>query len=318
MQKNPAILLGILLPLLHCNYSQASCGSAFCVINTDWTTQGMKDDVNQVKIEVRTEFIDQSSLRRGSHGIDRSQDSEDTLETKTINRNVLTTIDYSATKNWSFTALLPVVNKFHSHVNDPHGVAQVASWSFSRMGDIKLLTTYRLDNNDTNDNLGFRAGIKLPTGDYQVTNTEGAIAERALQPGTGSTDFIVGAYYSSTGFTHNASFFTEASMQSAVMTNDAFRPGNQYQLSSGYKQPITQRINAILQLNSIVKQRDSGFNAEPALSGLKSIYVTPGLSFSVNKDWQAYSYLQLPVYRYVNGIQLSAEASLIAGVTFKY
>ena len=255
---------------------------------------------------------------RGSHQINAHEDGEDTLEKRTINRNLLTTIYYTANKNWSFSALLPVVEKYHSHVNNPQGAIQNESWSFSRLGDIKLVSTYRLDAKDEPYNLGFRAGLKLPTGSYQVANAAGTIAERALQPGTGSSDLIFGVFYSSVGFTHDASWFLETSAQSSMMTSKEFRPGNQYQLSTGYKQPFTKDLSVTLQINATSKDADSGINAEPLLSGSKSVYITPGISYSVTKDWLTYLDGQFPVYRYVNGIQLSADASLIAGFTFRY
>ena len=42
---------------------------------------------------------------------------------------------------------------------------------------------------------GLLAGVKLPTGKTNVTNDEGAVAERTLQPGTGTTDLLIGAYF---------------------------------------------------------------------------------------------------------------------------
>ncbi len=35
---------------------------------------------------------------------------------------------------------------------------------------------------------GVALGLKLPTGSFTVTNSEGVAAERMLQPGTGTTD----------------------------------------------------------------------------------------------------------------------------------
>ena len=43
----------------------------------------------------------------------------------------------------------------------------------------------------------FTFGLKLPTGKYDVTNDEGEQAERTLQPGTGTTDLLLGYYWNS-------------------------------------------------------------------------------------------------------------------------
>ena len=42
---------------------------------------------------------------------------------------------------------------------------------------------------------GLQFGIKLPTGKFDVANDEGEVAERSLQPGSGTTDAILGAFY---------------------------------------------------------------------------------------------------------------------------
>ena len=41
-------------------------------------------------------------------------------------------------------------------------------------------------------NAGITFGLKLPTGKFDVANDRGDKAERSLQPGTGTTDLIVG------------------------------------------------------------------------------------------------------------------------------
>ena len=43
---------------------------------------------------------------------------------------------------------------------------------------------------------GLSFGLKLPTGEFDVRNAMGALAERSLQPGTGTTDLLLGAFYS--------------------------------------------------------------------------------------------------------------------------
>src|SRR5690349_15339673 len=43
---------------------------------------------------------------------------------------------------------------------------------------------------------GVNFGLKLPTGRIDVRNDEGELAERSLQPGSGTTDAVLAAYYS--------------------------------------------------------------------------------------------------------------------------
>jgi hypothetical protein len=165
---------------------------------------------------------------------------------------------------------------------------------------------------------GLTFGVKLPTGDYRVQNGDGTQAERALQPGTGSTDLVYGAFYSAAALTSESSWWVQALIQQAVMTQDDFRPGNQYQLNLGYRQPLGSSLRGLLQLNTLVKSRDSGAEAEADLSGSTSVFLSPGLSYSVARDLEFYGFVQLPIYRYVNGVQLSANRAWVFGLTTRF
>ncbi len=77
-------------------------------------------------------------------------------------------------------------------------------------------------------------------------------------------------------------------------------------------------FRGLLQLNTLVKGRDLGGEAEPELSGSKTVFLSPGLSYSITRDAELCGFLQLPIYRYVNGIQLSASHALVFGITTRF
>src|SRR5204862_1030604 len=141
----------------------------------------------------------------------------DTTELRTINRNLLTTLDYTVSKNWAVSVSAPVVSRSHSHIDDPKGAAggpTFEKWDFSRIGDTRVLGMYRFDNEKNPVvSQGLIFGLKLPTGSYRISNADGAVAERALQPGTGSTDFVLGGYYSAPGIHLDSSWFVQALYQ---------------------------------------------------------------------------------------------------------
>jgi hypothetical protein len=66
------------------------------------------------------------------------------------------------------------------------------------------------------------------------------------------------------------------------------------------------------------KSRDSGAEAEPELSGSTNVFVSPGLSWSASRDLELYGFVQLPVYRYVNGVQLSANRAYVIGASMRF
>ena len=59
MNKELAALGGGLALALSAGGAQASCGSAFCVLNTEWATQGLASEPGSFRLDERFEFIDQ-------------------------------------------------------------------------------------------------------------------------------------------------------------------------------------------------------------------------------------------------------------------
>jgi hypothetical protein len=53
------------------------------------------------------------------------------------------------------------------------------------------------------------------------------------------------------------------------------------------------------------------------LSG-RTYSLTPGLSYTIAADTQLYGLLQLPIYQYVNGEQLTANSSYSAGISHRF
>src|SRR6266567_8075447 len=137
MKKQFAIVCGLaLLP----GAARASCGSAFCVLNTNWATQGVAAEPGTARLDERFEFVDQKHLQSGTKRISQADDTADTTELRTINRNLLTTLDYTVSKNWAVSVSVPVVSRSHSHIADPAGAAggpTFEKWDFTRVGDTR-------------------------------------------------------------------------------------------------------------------------------------------------------------------------------------
>src|SRR6266568_4282075 len=271
MKKPFAIVCGLAL-LPAAGASQASCGSAFCVLNTNWATQGVTANPGTARLDMRFEFVDQKHLQSGTKRISQAEDTADTTELRTINRNLLTTLDYTLSRNWAVSVSVPVVDRSHSHIADPTGAATFEKWDFTKVGDTRALGMYRFDN-EKNPVVtqGLIFGLKLPTG---------------------STDAVLGGYYSAPGIHQDSSWFVQALYQQAVNTKEQYKPGNQFQLNVGYRHPLGHDWQALLQVNSLIKGKDSGANAEPDLSGSKSVFLSPGLIYSLTHDLQLYSFVQ--------------------------
>lgn len=312
------VVTAALLAVISVAPGYASCGSAFCVLNTSWDMQESAAAAGQTRLDLRYEYIDQKHLRSGNSGISASDSTGDTTEQRTVNRNLLVALDHALSSRWGMSASLPVVDRFHSHIKDPADTAQRETWRFSQVGDARLIGRFQFGPPGTTGNYGLQFGLKLPTGDYRVANAEGTLAERALQPGTGSSDWILGGYYSYRPHHLGPSWFIHGLYQSAFATRDGFRPGDQLSVTGGVRYPFGTGLAGLFQVNALYRRRDSGVNAEPDLSGGEFVFASPGLSYAVTADTQVYGFVQLPLYRYVNGTQLAADASWVVGLSTRF
>jgi hypothetical protein len=304
--------------------AHASCGSAFCMVNTAWSAQGAWTEPG-TRIDLRYEYINQDQPRSGKDKVGVGEIPRDHDEIRTVNRNWVAALDHAFSANWGVNVSMPVVDRFHQHIhNDPDtGDQEVETWDFSSLGDIRVLGRYQFgghqhDGDARLDAWGLNFGLKLPTGKFHERNIDGELAERTLQPGTGTTDAIIGAYFSRMLPLRNLSWFTQALYQTPLNDREDYKPGNRFGLDLGTRYEAADRVGLMLQLNYLQKGRDKGLQAEPEDSGGTFLYLSPGASWDVAKDLQVYGFVQLPVYQKVNGVQLTADYSFVAGLSMRF
>jgi hypothetical protein len=301
----------------------ASCGSTFCAINTAWDTQGAWVQPGW-RLDVRYEHVNQNQPRHGNNKIAVGAIPEEHDEVRTNNRNWLTSLDYTFNADWGMNVLLPVVKRTHKHLENDFdtGEQMPEKWDFRKLGDARVAGRYRIATVEGADHtlgtLGLNFGLKLPTGSTNVKNSDGERAERSLQPGSGTTDAFVGLYYSQLLPMKSLSWFTQAVVQRPLNTDEGYRPGARLALDGGLRYDLTDRFSLMLQLNGLVKARDSGSNAEPDNSGGKSLFVGPGASFALTQDVRLYGFAQVPIYQYVNGVQLGVKTGVVLGLSARF
>lgn len=294
----------------------ASCGSAFCSVNTDWDTQTPWND-NATRLDLRMEFIPQNQLRAGANKTRASGEPGEHDEIKTYNRNFIANLSHSISPTLALALQVPFVSRNHSHLSNHAAGPEMESWDFTRLGDVHVLAHLRLDNAQSpRDNAyGLTGGIKLPTGSIKVRNAMGEIAERTLQPGTGTTDFLAGGFAS--GRIEQANWHTQVRWQHALSRRQDYRTGDSVQLDVGINYPIGE-VQVLAQFNLLWRGRDSGANAESADSGGRYIYFSPGLAVPIGRDIQLYGLVQLPLLQDVQGSQLTADWAATLGLTMRF
>lgn len=300
--------------------AQASCGSAFCSINTDWGagTTGLSEGST---LDLRYENIRQDQPRAGSRKIAVGAIPHHHDEVSTLNRNLVATYSHTWASGWGISATLPFVDRDHLHLHNHRGAQIPEQWNFREVGDVRVTGRYQryLEGSDAAPRMaGMFLGLKLPTGRTSISNAAGDVAERSLQPGTGTTDLIAGAIYHQQLAASGAAWFAQAQLQAPLNSHDNFRPGAQLALDVGYAHPFTERLSGVVQLNALAKRRDSGSEAEPADSGGRSLFLSPGLSYKLGEMFRIYGYYQHPLHQHVNGVQLTAARAVVLGVSTRF
>jgi hypothetical protein len=301
--------------------AMASCGSAFCTVNTEWTSETAAGTPGGT-FDLRYENIDQNQPRTGTRKLRVGEIPRHHDEVSTKNDNLVATYSRTFQSGWGFSLVAPIVARDHLHIHNHQGQPLEERWKFTELGDVRATGRYQTSvggaDSATPSKAGLIFGLKLPTGRINVANDEGEVAERSLQPGTGTTDAIVGAYYQQDLLQRGASWFAQAQYQHALNSRDQFKPGAQLSVDLGYGQSVADKLSAVVQLNVVVKARHRGANAEPEDSGGRFVFLSPGLSYAVSDNMRAYAFFQQPLYQHVNGVQLTARHALLVGVTTRF
>ena len=327
--------------LLCATNAYASCGSTFCAVDTHWDTQGLANDEG-LRIDLRYSYAKANKLRYGnSYATLAASDGSGRGELenmRTINRVLDFDVDYVVSDKWNLAVDLPFIMRDHTHTLDyNNGVSNgsvVQQAKFNQLGDMQVVGKYKFDSDDHHAGSGIRLGLKLPTGSIDQTMTPQDptkppgtpyVLDRSSQPGSGSTDIILGAYYHHDSANTPWGWFASGQLQSAVSTRNDYRPGNGMNLDAGVHYAFSAALTGLLQLNTQVKQRDGGLLANPTHSGGHSLNLSPGLSYAVVPRTRLYSFVQLPIVQYVNGDasdpdlrQLTAPWSFSIGISHSY
>ena len=315
--------------------ANASCGSAFCSVNTQWDTQGLSSDEG-LRVDLRYSYAKADKLRARSTKInpDAASGSDAEIEDKrTINQLLNIDAVYTINSLWNIEFGLPVVTRDHTHTFDSSVSGPFTQQAnFDALGDIRVVGRYKFDLGSLSSGSGIRFGLKLPTGAINKTMTPPDPAnpavsyplERSSQPGTGSTDAILGAYYFRNLPSSDWGWFVSAQAQSAIATRDNFKPGGLLGLDLGAHYAITPTLSALLQLNAQHRARDTGINANVA-SGGYSWNLSPGLSYALTTQTQIYGVVQVALKQYVNtdpadaaSGQLTAPWSVAVGIGHRF
>jgi hypothetical protein len=305
------------------------------------------------RITTEYDYINQDQLRSGTSEILPSQvaainnaGGNQEIEHDTINRYLNVDISYAPSANWNFKLLVPYIDRSHStyaESTNPLTQADLSGSTITGFGDIKFITSYQ--GLLPTHNLGIQLGVKLPTGDYGGPNANGTgivgrnptpfttgpnsqipspgnLVDTSLQPGTGSTDVFIGAYYYK-AVSQNFDAFINGQFQSSVaheldQTGADYRPGNQVTVSFGLRYETNPKWVPQVQVNLTTKSPDQGALADTTDTAGTVAYLSPGITTMVAKNLHVYGFVQVPVYSNLDGYQLFPHWTATVGASYAF
>ncbi len=299
----------------------ASCGTAYCPLNTHkhLNTGGLE-------VSVSREYINQNRIFVGEEKSFIGAISGHHDEIQTINERTTVKFQYGLSNALGVNVELPFVHREHSHIHNHMGTPIHESWNFSGFGDMVVTgqAGFNLGQSEKAAALSFLAGAKLATGVTDAANAEGDAAEITLQPGSGSTDFLFGFNFhkplfnvgSAAGDVHSLMPINfGVTYQLSGEGKEDFRFGNVAQAHLGTEYQILPRATLLFQGNLRHQTFGEEDGSQDDNSGGTWIYASPGLGVQFSDLFSGFTYLQLPVYINVHGIQQVSKMNLLFGLS---
>jgi hypothetical protein len=211
--------------------------------------------------------------------------------------------------------------------DDPHGghgapdapLPEDRQYRTDGFGDTLVGVRYALLGTSAH-RLSAGLAVKLPTGASEIPNTfDGGLHDPMLQPGTGSLDYLVSAQYVRT--TGGPLSWTASASQQFTTGNDLeYRFGDETIVGVGVTRTLRAvysraQVAASVQVKAHVRGRSSYLGADVPSTGNRMVILSPGLRVTTTGGMGFYAYLQLPVYRHVNDVQLATRSALLTGIS---
>jgi hypothetical protein len=321
-----ARLLPIVLVVAAAPQLALACATCGCTLSSD-AAMGYSA-LPGWRLSVEYDYIHQDELRSGTRSVSTVPDGNE-LERETLNRYITTGLSYSPNSSWNINLLVPYVGRTHSTYGEFDSSQPLPELSTSRsssLGDMRLIGSYQ--GLLATKNLGIQLGVKFPTGhygtavDFNAGPNVGTPLDASLQPGTGSTDIILGAYYYQ-AISQDFDMFANAQFQSAVAHHmdepgNDYRPGNSTTVSFGLRYERIPQWVPQLQVNLLHKSRDQGALADVQSTAGNVAYLSPGITAKLLTNLHVYAFVQLPIYSNLYGYQLFPRWTGSVGLSYAF
>ena len=201
----------------------------------------------------------------------------------------------------------------------------------SGVGDIALMGRYtflKQENPETTNVMAGLFGIKFSTGRTDAKTADNKeYLDSHLQPGTGSTDYLLGL-----SFSHSLERFSvSANLLGTITTEGKFGDtthtfgnalnydaGAKYRVYPGAFSPMKPQFFLALGINGELREREKIDGDTVPDSGGNTTYLSPGLQLVLAPHWVIELSYQHAVYHKLNGTQLGEAYKAVSGVTYLF
>jgi hypothetical protein len=318
MRERIVILAAAAIAMAGAPATVLACSSCGCSLSSDWSSQGIAPSGEGFRFDFRFDYFNQDELRGGTHAVNRGSlevPNDREIQQTTINRNYALGFDYSPDVDWGVNLQLPYFNRYHTTIAE--GDTEISTSHTQSIGDVRLVGRYLGLTEDKS--IGLQLGFKFATGSFDNNFIAGPQAgqplDRGLQPGTGTTDLLVGAFNFG-ALSRDWDYFAQGMLQQPLNSRDGFRPGTGFNLNAGFRYVGMEHVIPSIQVNARIEGRESGPNADVANSGASLVYLSPGVNFQVVDNLHAYVYAQVPIYQRVNGWQIEPRYTVTVGIYY--
>lgn len=293
--------------------AQACCSAGTPLLGSLETSTALP---NHLQITLTYDFNSLKSILAGSRRLN------DQIRKRSTHSGLLE-LTYGMTDNLSVTGLFTYVNQRRA-ISSSLGTRDIISSLGA--GDALILVKYELisQNLINQTQLAFGAGPKIPLGKSDLTNN-GILLPADIQPGSGSWDFILWGFYGK-GFvpTIPLNVFTTISYKintenKRFASSDAgYKFGNEFVASVGAGYRTDYVFDYSLSFRFRSTSTDKFDNEKVPNTGGFWIYAIPGLNLKITDQFTTRFTGQIPVYRYLEGTQLTTTYTLSISFYYNY
>jgi hypothetical protein len=255
-------------------------------------------------------------LKYISADYDQSYEGGDSVATSTPGMTEKSFDQYQATLRAGISENVDVralVSLFNKSIERENAAGVVSSDDSSGLGDITLLARYRLMAQKKKDpfNLAIGIGLKIPTGDTDNEDSSGT-TPGYLQTGTGSWDpvFEIGAHKVVRRHLASSYLLYRMATEGERGSSDYDAP-DLLKFSLGYAYALSRNFDLQLELDTEWRSRAELDGVTQEDTGGTIAYVTPGVHVKFTSKVHFDLGVAVPVYRDLNGTQLSEDYCII-------